>query len=155
MLRAAGSNNCVARSSEREEEGVTLRVDLDAAFGGARLPNDAPVLGQVLRVHLGAERMQESRRSLDVCEEERHGALREVVSHSAIIRPPRPRVQSYALEQDRLPSRALLSPEASETCRDASVRSETRGSVKSAYSLRNEARARVSLSAMGRASVSR
>jgi hypothetical protein len=66
VLRAAGSNNCVARSGEREEEGVSLRVDLDAPCGGARLPDDAPVLGQGLRVDLGAERMQESRRSLDV-----------------------------------------------------------------------------------------
>ena len=71
------------RGWEREEEGVSLRVDLDAALGRARLAHDPPVLGERLRVGLCAELAQELRRSLDVGEEEGDGAGREVVSHAA------------------------------------------------------------------------
>ena len=70
------------RGREGEEEGVALRVDLDAALGGAGLPDHAPVLGERLRVPLGAELVQQPRRALDVGEEEGDGAGREVVSHA-------------------------------------------------------------------------
>ena len=68
---------------EGEEERVALGVHLDAALGGARLPDQAAVLGERLRVCLCAELVQELRRALDVREEERDGAGREVVAHAA------------------------------------------------------------------------
>ena len=43
------------RGREGEEEGVALRVHLDPALGGAGLADHAPVLGERLRVALGAE----------------------------------------------------------------------------------------------------
>ena len=61
---------------EGEEEGVALRVDLDPALGGARLADHAAVLGERLRVRLGAELVQQLRRALDVGEEEGDGAAR-------------------------------------------------------------------------------
>ena len=70
------------RRREGEEEGVALRVHLDPALGGARLPDHAPVLGERLRVALGAELVQQPRRALDVGEEEGDGAGGEVVSHA-------------------------------------------------------------------------
>ena len=71
------------RGREREEEGVTLRVDLDPALRGTGLADDAAVLGERIGVALGAERVQQPRRALDVGEEEGDGAGREVVSHAA------------------------------------------------------------------------
>ena len=62
------------RRREGEEEGVALRVDLDAAVASARLADDAAVLGERLRVGLGAELVQQPRRALDVGEEEGDGA---------------------------------------------------------------------------------
>jgi hypothetical protein len=60
-----------ARSGrEGEEERVSLGVHLDPALGGARLPNDTPVLGESGRVGLRAERVQQAGRALDVREEE-------------------------------------------------------------------------------------
>ncbi len=48
------------------EEGVSLGVYFDATLGGARLANNAAVLGERVRVSLCAELTQESRRSLHV-----------------------------------------------------------------------------------------
>ena len=50
---------CRGSTREGEEEGVSLRVDLDAPLGRARIANHAPVLGERLRVGLGAELMQQ------------------------------------------------------------------------------------------------
>ena len=72
---------CAGRGREREEEGVALRVDLDTTLGGARLPDDAPMLCQRLRVGLGAELVQQLRRPLDVGEEEGHRAGRKLGPH--------------------------------------------------------------------------
>ena len=70
------------RRREGEEEGVALRIDLDAALGGACLTDHSAVLGERLCVALGAELVQQPRRALDVREEEGDGAGREVVSHA-------------------------------------------------------------------------
>ena len=75
-LAVEGGRGGAGRGREGDEERVALRVDLDAAVrreGGAQ---DAPVLGERLRVALGAERVQQPRRALDVGEEERDGAVR-------------------------------------------------------------------------------
>ena len=89
-----GGHERSRRGREREEEGVTLRVDLDAALVGAGLADDAAVLGERIGVRLGAELVQQLRRALDVGEEKGDGAGRKVVAHGAIIRPTRGRVQS-------------------------------------------------------------
>ena len=74
---------CAGRGRKGEEEGISLGIDLDATLGGARLPDYPAVLGELVGVRLGAERVQEPRRALDVGEEEGDGAGREVVAHAA------------------------------------------------------------------------
>src|ERR1700682_1763917 len=80
------------RGRERDEERVTLRVDLDAAMRGERFAQDAPMLGERLCVVSGAERVQELRRAHDVGEEEGDGAGREIAAHGLMLRPERTRV---------------------------------------------------------------
>ena len=46
LLRGGGGGDRVRGSGERDEEGVALRVDLDAAVAVDRLADDAVVLGQ-------------------------------------------------------------------------------------------------------------
>ena len=58
------------------------------------------MLRQHPRVLLGAQVMQQLRRTLDIGEEEGDRAGREVGSHGAIIRPPGSRVQSHASSGD-------------------------------------------------------
>ena len=70
------------RGGESEEEGVSLRVDLDPALAAHASRIDAPVLGERVCVGLGAELVQQLRRALDVGEEEGDRAGREVVSHA-------------------------------------------------------------------------
>ena len=67
---------------EGEEERVSLGVHLDAALITTRLPDDAAVLGELLRVRLRAELMQEPRRALHIGEEEGDGAGREILAHA-------------------------------------------------------------------------
>ena len=69
------------RRREREEERIALRVDLDATLGSAGLADHAPVLGERVGVRLGAELVQQPRRALDVGEEERDRAGRELRAH--------------------------------------------------------------------------
>ena len=69
-LRLDGRRDGVARPWEREEEGVTLRVDLDAtAFAEARA-HQSPMRVQDIAVAV-AERLQQGGRALDVAEDER------------------------------------------------------------------------------------
>ena len=69
-LRLDGSHGRVARTSEREEERVTLCVDLDAAVGAERLAHDPPVVGNQGGVGV-PEPLEQLRRALDVAEHER------------------------------------------------------------------------------------
>ena len=79
--RLGGSHS--SRSGwERHEEGVPLRVYFDAALGGARLANNAAMLGERVRICLRAKLVQKARRSLNVREEEGDGACREIGSHA-------------------------------------------------------------------------
>ena len=71
----------LACGREGDEERVALRVDLDPAVGGESLPQRTTVLGQRLRVRLRPERVKQPRRALDVGEEERDRAGREVGAH--------------------------------------------------------------------------
>ena len=69
------------RGREGEEERIALRVHLDAAVCGARLADQPPVLVERRGVGLGAELVQERGRALDVREEKRDGAGREIRAH--------------------------------------------------------------------------
>ena len=71
------------RRRERDEEGVPLRVHLDAAVGAECLSKEAAMLCQRLGVRLLPKLMQEPRRTLDVGEEKRDGAGRKILTHAA------------------------------------------------------------------------
>src|SRR5688572_2934863 len=73
-LRLGRSLDRAWRRRERDEEGIALRVHLDAAVTSERIPKYTPVLGERGGVPLGTELVQELRRTLDIGEEERHGA---------------------------------------------------------------------------------
>jgi hypothetical protein len=73
------------RRREGEEEGIPLGVHRDPVVTGAGLANHPPVLGERLRVPLGAELVQQPRRPLDVGEEEGNGAGGEVGPHRGIM----------------------------------------------------------------------
>jgi hypothetical protein len=87
---------CVGK---REEERVTLRVDLDATVANERVSQSPPVLGECLRVRLGPEIVQQLRRALDVGEHEGNGSDRKIVPH---CRHHHARARSRASMSDRL-----------------------------------------------------
>ena len=72
-----------ARPARRkgEEERVSLRVHLHSAVAAQASRITPPVLGKRLGVRLGAELVQQLRRALDVGEEERDGAGRQIHAH--------------------------------------------------------------------------
>ena len=74
--------DCPRSGREGEEEGISLGVHLYATLRLTRLAHDASMLGERIRVGLCAELAQKPRRSLDICEEERDCAGREVASHA-------------------------------------------------------------------------
>ncbi len=71
----------LGRGGEGDEEGVSLRVDLDAAVLPACLAHDAAVLLEKVGKHLSAYLVEQLRRALDVREEECDGARREIRAH--------------------------------------------------------------------------
>ncbi len=85
VLRRARGVGGAGRSRERDEEGVALRVDLDTAVCSEGVPQESAMLGERLRVRVRPEPVQQSRRSLDVGEEERDRAGRETPAHGRVI----------------------------------------------------------------------
>jgi hypothetical protein len=82
LLRDRGGGRERARRRLKgDEERIPLRVDLNPAVRSARLPHDAPVLAESIRISLRAKLVQELRRALYVREEKRDGPDREVVAH--------------------------------------------------------------------------
>src|SRR5215218_2337127 len=77
------------RRREGNEEGVSLRVDFDAAVGGESLADHASMLAERLRVTLRTELMQELRRAFDVSEDERHRSGRQIAPHKRNDAPQR------------------------------------------------------------------
>jgi len=75
-LYVDGRDHRVASTRKREEEGVTLRVDLDAAVLCKEIARQLPVRGEKPGVPV-AEALEERSRPLDVAEEEGDGAARE------------------------------------------------------------------------------
>ena len=74
----------VARACERDEELVAAAVDLVAAERLERLAHEPPVVGHHRRV-LGADLLHESRRVLDVREEERDHPGGQVVHRASLV----------------------------------------------------------------------
>jgi hypothetical protein len=72
--------DCLARILESDQEGVSLRVDLDPAVARKCLAQHAAVRSQGFHV-AGAELMQQARRALDVGEEKGDGAGWKLVIH--------------------------------------------------------------------------
>ena len=77
----------VAGAGKRDEEGVTLRVDLHAACVRERVPEQSTLCLEGLSVVL-PERFEQPRRALDVGEQERDGARRKVAPHGGRILEP-------------------------------------------------------------------
>src|SRR6266498_3767108 len=73
-LRFGGRRERAGRGWEGYEERIALRIDLDALVGPERLTQDTAMLRQHPRVLVGAQVVQQLRRTLDVGEEERDGA---------------------------------------------------------------------------------
>jgi hypothetical protein len=78
---AFGSGKGGGRAAENVEEGISLRVNLDAAVGTERIAQETVVLGQGLGVALGTELVQEPGRALDVSEEEGDRAGGKITPH--------------------------------------------------------------------------
>ena len=79
-LAVGGGGNGVRRAGEGDEEGITLRVDLDAVVLGKRRAESPPVLVQRLPVAV-AELLQQPRRTLHIREQQRHHTGRERAHH--------------------------------------------------------------------------
>ena len=75
-LARIGRGDRAGRGRERDEERVALGVDLDAVVGFERSAQHAPVLRERLGVGVRTDRMEQTRRRLDVGEEERDRAAR-------------------------------------------------------------------------------
>ncbi|HEY2937173.1 MAG TPA: hypothetical protein VGJ25_11280 [Gaiellaceae bacterium] len=72
-LRLDGGGRSIPGTCERDEEGVALRVDLDAAVRRERVPEQVAMPRK--RVGVGvAELAEKSRRALDVGEQQGDGA---------------------------------------------------------------------------------
>ena len=71
---------------KRDEEGVSLRVDLYAAVAREGLAQRTAVLGERLGVAVRPKLMQQLGRILDVGEQEGHGSGGEVGSHAGHAR---------------------------------------------------------------------
>ena len=82
-LPVGGGRDRVGGARERDEERVPLRVHLDTAVPRKGLPQDAAVLAQQLRVAV-AVLLQQSRRALDVGEEEGHCSAGKI-AHARMI----------------------------------------------------------------------
>ena len=81
------------RGRKSDEEGVALGVNLDSAVTRRGLSHCAAVLRKGIGVRLGPHLVQQLRRALDIGEQERHRACREVASAhltpKIVARPPR------------------------------------------------------------------
>ena len=76
-----GGEERLACTRKCDEEGVALGIDFVAAVGGEGGPEQALMLGEHLRIAL-TKLLEKPRRPLDIGEEERDRAARQV-SHAA------------------------------------------------------------------------
>ena len=73
------------RLRERVEEGVSLRVHLDASVTRECFAQEPAVLQEGGAVALGPQLVEQARRALDVREKERHGSARQLL-HGVMMR---------------------------------------------------------------------
>jgi hypothetical protein len=66
-------------ASKRDEERVTLGVDLTAVVLAERLAQDSPMLVEGLPVQFAAQSLEQLGGALNICEEESDGAYRQLV----------------------------------------------------------------------------
>jgi hypothetical protein len=86
-LRVHDSRDGIVGALEGQEEAISLRFDLDTSVAFDGFTNTAPVLLQHVAVPI-AELLQQTRRSLDVREDQCDGAAREL-RHGPTL-PPLP-----------------------------------------------------------------
>jgi hypothetical protein len=72
---------CTRSRREDDEEGIALRVHLHAAVGGEGVAQHPAMFGQRVGIRVWPDRVEQARRPLDVREEERDGAGREIQPH--------------------------------------------------------------------------
>src|SRR5580765_4030313 len=96
--------NCIARTRERNEERVALRVDLMAAVLAKSAAEKITAEAECVRV-AGAERPDDGRRRLDVADEERDRSGRQVRHLTDMIAPGRvpPQLPQAAQATRQLP----------------------------------------------------
>ena len=80
-ISVPGSLERTAGRPEREEESVTLRVDLHPAVTSEGLPQHAAMLRQDVRIGALPELVEQPRGSFDVSEQERDRSSRQVSAH--------------------------------------------------------------------------
>ena len=78
------------RGWERDEECVTLRIDLSTALPDERVAQDATMLGERLRIAGCAQLLQQLCRALDIREEKGDGSRWEIAPHRNIMRESSP-----------------------------------------------------------------
>jgi hypothetical protein len=84
LLRFGSGGNCSRRGGERDEKRIPLCVHFDTVVAHERLTQGAPMLCQRVRVGIGTQLLQESRRALDVGEDKSDGSGRKLKRHAAI-----------------------------------------------------------------------
>jgi hypothetical protein len=85
-LTVCGRSDRIGSPTERDEEGITLCVHLDAVVVCEGVSKETPMFMQRVRIGV-AELMEELRRPFDVREEEGHDTGRECAHHPRMIPP--------------------------------------------------------------------
>ena len=80
--RLRSGPHCPRSCGERDEERVSLRIDLCSAVSTERLAQDAAMLRERMRVPIRAQLVQQPRRALHVSEEEGDRSRREIARHA-------------------------------------------------------------------------
>jgi hypothetical protein len=73
-MRLFGRRKRFLRRHERDEERISLRVNLDASVSHERITQSPAVLSERLAVPFGAELLKQARRAFDVREQKGNGA---------------------------------------------------------------------------------
>jgi hypothetical protein len=85
LVRVERGGSGTLGGRKRDEEGVTSGFDLEPAPGVEGRPQHASVLGERLRVLVRAQGVQRPGGALDVGEEERDGAGRQIRPHGVVL----------------------------------------------------------------------
>ena len=100
-LRLTCGRNRLARRLERNQERITLFVDLIAAMPRERLPQQPPMQGERFREPLRPQPLQQQRRSLHIREQQRHRPRRLHHHQTTIARGRGPASADFAPRRGR------------------------------------------------------